>query len=148
MNYRKIYEKHFNLSLPKNFDVHHIDGDRCNNKIKNLIPLPKKFHKCLHNWVGLIDRESIESLLLWYNNAMKKGITYTSRALGYHMAVKYKKLIKTNPQKEKQRRKYLKDLKTTQRLNLSSLSGNFVPTTSGRNIYDEKTQHINWVGEK
>ncbi len=63
------------------------------------------------------------------------------------MTVKYKKLIKINPETEKQRRKYLKDLKNNQRLNLSIKSGVYNLSSSGRNIYDEKTKHINWVGQ-
>ena len=145
--YKKIYENYYKIKIEKGVDIHHIDGNIKNNNIDNLICLPKKFHKCLHNWVGLISREAIEVLLKWYNGAIEKGYKYSHRALGYYMTVKYKKLIKINPETEKQRRKYLKDLKNNQRLNLSTKSGVYNLSSSGRNIYDEKTQHINWVGQ-
>ena len=146
-NYKKLYEKHHNIKVQKGYDIHHIDGNRENNKISNLICLPRKFHKSLHNWVGLVNRQAIEVLLNWYNIQIQKGTTYSPRALGWYMAVKYKKLAKTNPKIEKQRRKYLHELKSQQKLGLSNISGSFDSTGSGRNIYDEKSQHINWVGE-
>src|SRR5210317_705630 len=114
MNYIEIYENYYNLKIEKGFEIHHIDGNVDNNNIENLICLPKKFHQCLHNWVGIISRESICILLEWYNNMIEKEYKFTHRALGYYLVVKYKKLVKTNSEIEIKRRKYLKDLKTNQ----------------------------------
>tara|TARA_R110000744_G_C19066084_1_gene529554 strand:+ start:251 stop:601 length:351 start_codon:yes stop_codon:yes gene_type:complete len=49
MNYRKHYEQHFNVKVPKDFDVHHIDGDRNNNDIINLVALPRVLHNKYHS---------------------------------------------------------------------------------------------------
>jgi hypothetical protein len=52
MNYRKIWESHYG-DIPKDdqgrsFDIHHIDGDRSNNDIGNLIALSIEDHYKIH----------------------------------------------------------------------------------------------------
>ena len=47
MNYRKLYIKKIG-EIPSDWEVHHIDGNRQNNSIKNLVALPIKLHKRLH----------------------------------------------------------------------------------------------------
>jgi len=52
MNYRKIWESHYG-DIPKDdqgrsFDIHHIDGNRCNNDISNLIALSIDDHFDIH----------------------------------------------------------------------------------------------------
>lgn len=49
MNYRKFYEEQTKTKLPKNFEVHHIDLNRENNDISNLVAIPKKLHQELHS---------------------------------------------------------------------------------------------------
>ena len=51
-NYRKLWEK-FNGPIPRDkngikFDIHHIDGDRTNNVIENLVALSMDDHYDLH----------------------------------------------------------------------------------------------------
>lgn len=48
MNYRKLYEKHYGIQIPKGFVIHHIDCDRNNNDISNLIMLPNELHQRFH----------------------------------------------------------------------------------------------------
>lgn len=48
MDYRSIYEKATGVVLPLSFDVHHIDGNRDNNDIMNLVALPKELHHQYH----------------------------------------------------------------------------------------------------
>lgn len=53
-NYRKIYTNHFG-PIPKDndgrtYDVHHIDGNRNNNSINNLIALTIQEHYEIHYW--------------------------------------------------------------------------------------------------
>lgn len=48
VNYRKLYEDYYNISIPDRYDIHHIDRDRGNNEIDNLILLPKELHNRYH----------------------------------------------------------------------------------------------------
>ena len=47
-DYRRYYKEYFNIDFGKEFDVHHIDCDRNNNDIKNLLLIPKKLHLTYH----------------------------------------------------------------------------------------------------
>lgn len=49
MNYRKIYEEQTNEPIPENWEVHHIDLNRENNDIKNLVAMPKEMHIEFHS---------------------------------------------------------------------------------------------------
>lgn len=58
-NYREKYKRYYGIDFDKDFDVHHIDLDRENNDIDNLILLPKilheRYHKCLTEISGITD---------------------------------------------------------------------------------------------
>jgi len=50
--HRLIFEEFYNIKLPSDIDIHHEDGNRLNNEIWNLIPMPhgehSSIHKCVH----------------------------------------------------------------------------------------------------
>ena len=48
MTYRKFYAAYFGISIPREYDIHHIDFNRENNEISNLILLPRALHQRLH----------------------------------------------------------------------------------------------------
>lgn len=53
-----VYEHIFvleqaNIDIPDGFEVHHLDGDRSNNNLGNLIVLSSSDHTKLHNWMRL-----------------------------------------------------------------------------------------------
>ena len=58
MNYIKIYENHTRHAVPVGYEIHHIDHDRENNEIQNLVLLPDTFVRlrdCLingENYIG------------------------------------------------------------------------------------------------
>lgn len=47
-NYREIYQRSCNIVIPKGYEIHHIDFNRENNDIMNLVMLPKKLHMEYH----------------------------------------------------------------------------------------------------
>ena len=47
-NYRKIYKDYFGIKFGPEYVVHHIDANRENNDISNLLLLPKEVHAKYH----------------------------------------------------------------------------------------------------
>lgn len=64
MNYRKLYAEYYGITIPKDYEVHHIDQNRGNNDIKNLILLPKWLHREIHNCAIYVD--SIKAAQFFY----------------------------------------------------------------------------------
>ena len=48
MNYRKIYEMETKTKVPVSFDIQHLDFNRENNNISNLVALPCDLHSKFH----------------------------------------------------------------------------------------------------
>jgi hypothetical protein len=46
--YRKIFESHYKIKIPKGKHIHHIDGNRENNDPKNLIMVSPEEHYKIH----------------------------------------------------------------------------------------------------
>lgn len=56
-DYKKFYSSLYGIKWnTKDFDVHHIDRDRSNNDIHNLVLLPKELHRELHRVYNDLDR--------------------------------------------------------------------------------------------
>lgn len=49
-NYRKIYKDYYKASFEKELEIHHIDEDKNNNAIDNLILLPSNIHNLYHQY--------------------------------------------------------------------------------------------------
>lgn len=53
--------------IPKNWVVHHIDGDKLNNVVDNLIPLSKQAHRELHGQLEKLSYLLIQSGLITFD---------------------------------------------------------------------------------
>ena len=75
MDYRRVWRKHFPYKI-KDYEIHHIDSNKRNNLISNLIYIPKKLHKQYHwskNFIAYIIKEgdfSPLSVSLFANNTI------------------------------------------------------------------------------
>lgn len=56
MDYRKLYEKTFGIKIPRDYDIHHIDGDHHNDSLDNLLLLPRALHAELHRAEDMFSR--------------------------------------------------------------------------------------------
>jgi hypothetical protein len=71
-NYRLKYKRYYGVEFDSNYDVHHIDGNHENNKISNLLLLPKDLHQKYHeltqklHYVGDLSKLTISKLSVWY----------------------------------------------------------------------------------
>ena len=63
MNYRKFYEKETGHAIPIGYEIHHIDENRDNNKIYNLVMIPKELHEKLHKNFNELKRFGIQNVL-------------------------------------------------------------------------------------
>ena len=48
MNYRKFYKEQTKKDIPTTFDVHHIDLNKNNNLLFNLVAIPRELHQEYH----------------------------------------------------------------------------------------------------
>jgi hypothetical protein len=75
VTYRDKYEKYYGLKIKEGYQIHHIDGDRTNNNLDNLIDVTSKEHGWLHrktnNHLKDKSREEIRFIL---NNHFKTGV--------------------------------------------------------------------------
>lgn len=63
LNYRKIYEQHYNITLEKDMVIHHIDLDRSNNDISNLLMLPRSLHSKYHMCLNALRRSGDRTII-------------------------------------------------------------------------------------
>ena len=54
-NYRQKYKYHYKINFDNKYVIHHIDGDRDNNDIKNLVLLPRDLHSKYHFQKSVIE---------------------------------------------------------------------------------------------
>ena len=47
-NYRQYYKEYYGIDFGKDMDVHHLDFNRDNNNIDNLLLIPKEVHNKFH----------------------------------------------------------------------------------------------------
>lgn len=76
-SYRERYKRHFGISFGADMVVHHIDFDRTNNEVKNLLLLPRELHEKYHlimNAIGATKGVADLTLnnynMLEYNNTL------------------------------------------------------------------------------
>lgn len=55
-NYKTYFEKYYNIKIPKNYEIHHIDLNHNNNDINNLMVLPKELHQEYHRLLNEYSR--------------------------------------------------------------------------------------------
>lgn len=57
-DYRKKYKRFYDIDFDRDFAIHHIDFDRNNNEIENLLLLPRGLHNKYHSSLSAICDEN------------------------------------------------------------------------------------------
>jgi hypothetical protein len=64
-NYRKDYIEYYKFKeIPKEYHIHHMDLNKKNNYIKNLLLLPSKLHQQYHYYYSILKSVNYEQYLL------------------------------------------------------------------------------------
>ena len=77
--HRYKYEKEIGV-IPNDWDIHHIDNDKTNNHIDNLVAMPKSVHASLFNTGGNQYGKG---------NRQHQGVGERERAVNYYIARKH-----------------------------------------------------------
>lgn len=74
MDYLNIYEQKTGIKIPKGNHIHHIDHNRSNNEINNLVSIPKqlhiKYHRVKHHYDVAINE--LNSYIYFYPKDFNK----------------------------------------------------------------------------
>jgi hypothetical protein len=73
---RLVFEDFYKIKLPTNIHIHHVDGNKVNDKIWNLIPLSPGEHTSHHS----VDRD--------YSDDFKRKISKTKNTTGFFRVMK------------------------------------------------------------
>lgn len=52
MDYRKQFKEYYHIDFDSSWEIHHIDLNHDNNKLGNLMLLPKEVHRRYHSAIG------------------------------------------------------------------------------------------------
>ena len=72
MHYRQIWEEYNNKTIPKNYEIHHVDGNRKNNDPNNLICVSIEEHLKIH--FEQEDWSAVQAILLRMNTDNSENI--------------------------------------------------------------------------
>lgn len=80
-NYRYKYKRYYGIEFSKDFDVHHIDFNRENNDISNLILLPKKLHRKYHMLGNMLFGSGDGQISKTHTQICLYNVVHTSKTL-------------------------------------------------------------------
>lgn len=88
MEYRKIYEQAIGRKIPEGFEIHHIDLNRKNNKLSNLVMLPKELHQEYHKRLGQLENRPINTNI---TSIIQGGANYNNYVL--NSIIKFQEIL-------------------------------------------------------
>lgn len=88
-NYRNKYKQYYGIDFGKQYIVHHIDEDRNNNDIDNLLLLPNVLHSKYHQY-----KRELEMNFYKFQYLDLTEISMLSLGHGYDALTKFMKITK------------------------------------------------------
>ena len=95
-NYRTKWKQYFG-AIPKGYVIHHIDGERDNNRMNNLVCIDRKIHSKYHrehNHILFVSSHLKESNLhsrMFYLEELEKHISKYKSIMCHIMECKYRR---------------------------------------------------------
>lgn len=82
-DYRKFYKEYYGIDFGSEYSIHHIDFNRDNNSIHNLILLPKRLHRRYHFVLNALGAEGgiIKNFNLQMDGQMNEPLTDYQRKM-------------------------------------------------------------------
>ena len=62
-NYNQKYKDHYNIDFNDNYVIHHIDENRKNNDIENLVLLPRGLHSQYHLLKRVVENHALNTVI-------------------------------------------------------------------------------------
>ena len=81
VDYREFYKGFFDIEFGNEYHIHHIDGNRKNNHIDNLLLLPAKLHNRYHFQKQIIESQPLPTVIT--GNAAQNQFYYMSCLDGF-----------------------------------------------------------------
>lgn len=88
INYRELYSQTYGITWDKDLEIHHIDGNRENNDLSNLVLLPSDLHHRLHEIMLRVNicalgnsntKDLLDDMLF---SVLRYGVSYFKDVLG------------------------------------------------------------------
>ncbi len=76
LNYQKLFKEYYKIDFDNNYEVHHINLNHKDNRIENLMLLPKNLHKMYHKSLEEIRGISDKKLTLIIRGVLDGGNGY------------------------------------------------------------------------
>lgn len=85
-DYRKLYSQSYGITWDNDLEIHHIDRNRENNELSNLVLLPgslhKELHKCLNELIALRETSVTDLIEDMSSDVLRYGLNYSATILG------------------------------------------------------------------
>lgn len=72
--HRIVMELHLGRRLRRGEVIHHLDGNKCNNNIENLMLLDKSTHRTLHHQLETVSFQLVQNKLITFNQEKNKYV--------------------------------------------------------------------------
>lgn len=115
--HRIIYEKHYGC-IPIGYVIHHINGIKIDNKLENLIQLPKEYHNLLHQKFHIKNLPSRNFIEIDVKHWLELKEKYDSIALDIKNLIQKREKIRISLgiSSKKNKKKFKKKMKKLRKL--------------------------------